>query len=49
MPIITVPEPPITVLPWLPSVPRMVAGLPLISTLAITLPTKALQQAVGSP
>ncbi|MNG11313.1 hypothetical protein D3C84_948440 [compost metagenome] len=49
LPINTVPEPAITTLPWLPTVPSVAAGMPLISTVGITLPASALPQAVGSP
>src|SRR3989338_1152127 len=49
VPINIVPEPAITGLPWLPTVPSTVAGLPLISTVGITALARALPQPVGSP
>lgn len=49
LPISTVPAPPTTRLPWVPTLPTTVAGLPLISTLAMTLALRVAPQAVASP
>jgi len=49
VPMITVPEPPITTLPWSPRLPRVAAGLPLISTLGTRLLDRVLPQPVLSP
>src|SRR3990167_7047356 len=49
IPIITVPEPATTTLPWLPAVPTVVAGMPLISTVGIPARAGGPPQAEGSP
>src|SRR5690606_1918351 len=49
VPMMTVPEPPMTTLPWLPMLPSVATGRPLMKTLGTRLPDRAPSQADGSP
>ena len=48
LPIMIVPEPPMTLLPWAPVLPTVAAGKPLMRTVEATSPTIALPHALLS-
>src|SRR5690606_15322639 len=48
-PIKTVAEPAVTALPWVPALPSVAAGLPLITTVGLSPSTRLAPQVVGSP